>query len=93
MVVAGAPPRAARAQLVRTGTTTIVASSTAQCLDINGASSSAGAKVIQWPCNFAANEQWAVVPYSKNAFFIVVQQTGDCLSVAGASTSAGAQIV
>jgi galactose oxidase len=83
----------AQAQLVRTGYSTIVSASTAQCVDINGGSSTAGASAIQWPCNNAANEQWTVQPYSTGGFRIIEQQTADCLVVSGAATYAGAPIV
>jgi galactose oxidase len=81
------------AEVVRTGYTTIVAASSAQCLDISGGSANAGAAAIQWPCNFAANEQWTVQLYSAGSFRIIEQGTGDCLVVSGAATYAGAPLV
>jgi galactose oxidase len=86
-------PSAGKAEVVRTGYTTIVAASTSQCLDIEGGSLSAGASAIQWPCNFSGNEQWTVQLYSAGAFRIIEQETGDCLVVSGASASSGAPIV
>jgi galactose oxidase len=83
---------AGEAQVVRTGYTTIVASNSAKCIDISGASTAAGAPAIQWHCNFGANEQWTVQLY--NGYFrIIEQQTGDCLVVSGGSTTAGAAMV
>ncbi len=94
LLVAGGVSGQARAEVVRTGYTTIVAASSSQCLDINGGSAAAGTAAIQWPCNQSANEQWTVQPYSSTgAFRIIEQQTGDCLVVSGASKSAGAAIV
>jgi galactose oxidase len=93
ILVAGGVPGQARAEVVRTGYTSIVAASSSQCLDINGGSTAAGAAAIQWPCSQAANQQWTVQPYSTGAFRIIEQQTGDCLVVSGASKSAGAAIV
>jgi galactose oxidase len=94
VLLAGGVATQAQAEVVRTGYTTIVAASSAQCLDINGGSTAAGAAAIQWPCNQSANEQWTVQPYSTTgAFRIIEQQTGDCLVVSGASKSAGAAIV
>src|SRR5438132_1666585 len=81
-----------RAEVVRTGYTAVVAASTGKCLDITGASSTAGAAAIQWRCNFAPNQQWTVQPFN-SAYRVVEQQSGQCLSVAGASTTAGAAIV
>jgi galactose oxidase len=82
----------AHAQVVRTGYTTIVASNSAKCVDISGASSAAGAGAIQWHCNFASNEQWTVKPYGGYSR-IMEEQTGDCLVVSGSSTAAGAALV
>jgi galactose oxidase len=86
-------PSAARAEVVRTGYTSITAASTSQCLDIYGGSTAAGAAAIQWPCNQAKNEQWTVQLYSANAFRILEQATGDCLVVSGGSLSAGVALV
>lgn len=86
-------PCGAPAQVVQTGYTSIVATGSAKCLDITGASKSAGASAIQWHCNGGSNEQWTVQPYSTGAFRIIEQQTGDCLVVSAGSTSAGAQLV
>ncbi|MEO8213857.1 MAG: RICIN domain-containing protein, partial [Myxococcales bacterium] len=82
----------ARADVVRTGYTPIVAASTGKCMDVSGASTTPGAPVIQWRCNFASNEQWTVQPFN-NAYRIIQQKSGQCLSVAGGSTVAGAAIV
>jgi galactose oxidase len=81
-----------KAQVVRTGYTSIVAGNSAKCLDIAGASLTAGATAIQWHCNFASNEQWTVQNYN-GSFRIIEQQSGDCLVVSGASNAAGAQLV
>jgi galactose oxidase len=90
MVVAGAPT--ARAQVVRTGFTTLVVASTGKCLDISGASKTSGAAAAQWHCNFNPNEQWNVQPFG-GAFRVIEQQTGQCLAVAGASTGSGAAVI
>jgi galactose oxidase len=79
-------------QVVRTGFTSLVASSTGKCLDISGASSSPGAAAVQYHCTFKPNEQWNVQPLN-GAFRVIEQQTGQCLAVAGGSAATGAQIV
>jgi len=81
-----------KAQVVRTGYTSIVAVNSAKCLDINGASGSPGAAAIQWHCTSNSNEQWTVQNYNGD-YRIIEQQTGYCLVVAGASASEGAQLV
>jgi galactose oxidase len=86
------PAPLARAEVVRTGYTSLVVSSTGKCLDISGASTTSGAAAVQWRCNSAPNEQWTVQP-SGGAFRVIEQQTGQCLSVSGGATAAGAQIV
>ena len=81
-----------RAEVVRTGYTSVVVASTGKCLDISGASTSPGAAAVQWHCNSQPNEQWNVQPFN-GSFRVIVQQSGLCLAVAGSSTAAGAQIV
>src|SRR2546423_3606148 len=83
--------RAAKAEVVRTGYSVIVASS-GKCLDITGASNTPGTAAVQWHCNFASNEQWTLQPHN-GAFRIVEQQNGQCLATAGGSTATGAAIV
>jgi len=85
-------PQKGKAEIVRTGYTTIVASNSAKCLDITGGSTAAGATAIQWHCDGGTNEQWTVQLY--NGYFrIIVERSGDCLVVSGASTAAGAPLV
>jgi galactose oxidase len=86
-------PSVGKAEVVRTGYTSIVAANSGKCLDISGGSLSPNAPAIQWHCTFAANEQWTVKPYSGGAFRIIERQSGQCLAVAGSSTTSGAQIV
>jgi galactose oxidase len=81
-----------RAEVVRTGYTSIVAAGSGKCVDITGASMAPGATAAQWRCNFAPNEQWTVEPYN-GSYRVIVQQSGQCLAVAGGSMSSGAQIV
>ncbi|HVT07138.1 MAG TPA: RICIN domain-containing protein, partial [Polyangia bacterium] len=80
----------AKADVVRTGYSVIVAGNSGKCLDISGASNTVGTAAIQWHCNFAGNEQWTLQPHN-GAFIIVEQKNGQCL--AAASTAAGAAIV
>jgi galactose oxidase len=85
-------PATGKAEVVRTGYTSIVAANSAKCLDISGASSAAGTSAIQLYCTSGPTQQWTVQNYN-GSFRIVDQPTGDCLVIAGASTTAGAQLV
>jgi galactose oxidase len=82
----------ARAEVVRTAYTSIVAASSGKCLDITGASSTPGAAADQWRCSLAPNQQWTVQPFN-GSYRVIEQQTGQCLAVDSGSTTAGAQIV
>ena len=81
-----------KAEVVRTGYTSIIAANSSKCLDIYGGSSAAGAAAIQLYCTSSASQQWTVQNYN-GSFRILQQQTGDCLVIAGGSTTAGAQLV
>jgi hypothetical protein len=87
-----ASAREARAELVRTGYTSIVAESTSKCLEIAGASASAGASADQSSCDQQPNQQWTVQPFG-GSYRVIEKQTGQCLVVANASTASGAQVV
>lgn len=82
----------ARADVVRTGYTPIVAASTGKCLDVSGSSTTSGAAVVQSRCTFGTNEQWNVQPFN-GAYRVIQQNSGQCLAVTGGSTIAGAQVV
>lgn len=62
-------------------------------LDVNGASTSTGAKVIQWNGNGGANQQWSLVPVSGGYYNIVNRNSGLLLDVTGSSTSPGASVI
>src|SRR5882762_4462769 len=64
-----------KAEVVRTGYTTIVAANSGKCLDIYGASASPGTRAIQWHCNFDNNEQWTVQPYNGDENITVLAGT------------------
>jgi galactose oxidase len=81
-----------RADVVRTGYTTLTVASTGKCLDIGGASAAAGAAANQWHCNFNPNEQWTVQPFN-GAFRVLVQHSGQCLTPADASGGVNSPVV
>ncbi|MFI0924889.1 RICIN domain-containing protein [Streptomyces sp. NPDC021012] len=65
------------------------------CLDVTGASTSAGAQVIQWTCgNAKPNQQWRMTPVpGSGAKQLVSVNSGMCLDVSGNSRTGGAQVV
>jgi galactose oxidase len=86
--------RQSSAEVVRTGYTTFVAGNSGKCLDVLGASTSAGSAVVQSHCTFASDQQWTVTASgtpTKPSFEIVQQQTGFCLD--NQSSTSTAQLV
>jgi len=53
-----------------------------KCVDVNGASSTDGAKIQQWTCNSGANQQWTVDGST-------VRSLGKCMDTAGGATADG----
>lgn len=69
----------------------IVSAHSDKCIDINGASTSPGAKAIQWLCHQGQNQQFNLQPFG-STYQIASVNSGLCLQPNGASTSAGAQL-
>ncbi|WP_328953535.1 RICIN domain-containing protein [Kitasatospora purpeofusca] len=61
------------------------------CMDVSGASTAAGAKVVQWPCavNVSSNQRWLVTA-TTGGYRIVSQKSGLLLTTA--STTDGALV-
>ena len=59
--------------------------------DVSGASTNAGAQVIQWGYNSGANQQWKFIPVGP-FYQIVNLHSGLYLDVPGASTTAGTNL-
>jgi len=62
-------------------------------LDVTSASTSTGAKVIQWNSNGGTNQQWRLVPVSGGFYNIVNRNSGLLLDVTSSSTGPGASII
>jgi galactose oxidase len=64
------------------------------CLNINGASTSSGAQLIQWPCQAASqtNDQW-ILTQQGGAYHISSVKSGMCVNISGASTASGANAI
>ena len=61
-------------------------------LDVNGASKTSGAGIIQWPQNGGTNQQWVVTASGSN-YKIANRNSGDVLDVSGASTASGGAVI
>jgi hypothetical protein len=59
------------------------------CLDVYGASASAGAAIDQWTCNGQSNQQFQFVPVSGGYGEIEAQNSGQDVAIAGGSTASG----
>jgi len=67
--------------------------SSGQFMDVNGASLTGGAAVIQWPNNGDPNQRWQFDDFGSGVFAIESVNSGLVLDVSGASTDAGAAVI
>ena len=68
---------------------TLVGAGSGRCLDVTGASQSAGTALQIWDCNSGANQKWRL----DDSGSITGLQSGLCLDVSGAATANGAPVV
>ena len=71
----------------------IVSRNNGKCLDVFGASTDAGASVIQWVCHGGPNQQWRLEPIGGGAVRIIARHSGLALDVFGASLDDVAPII
>ncbi|MFE9450210.1 RICIN domain-containing protein [Streptomyces sp. NPDC006739] len=71
----------------------ILNKSSGKAADVSGASSTAGANVIQWNDTGAQNQDWRFVPVGDGSYEIVNQNSGQLMDVTGASTADGATVL
>jgi len=62
-------------------------------LDVFGASTANGARVIQWPWHGGRNQQWRMVSVSGGAYAVISVHSGKALDVEGASLADGARVI
>lgn len=74
------------------GYVNIVNRSSGKCLDVNQASTSDMAPIIQWACGSGPNQEWEVV-LSGSFIQLKARHSGTCLDVPGQSTALGTQLV
>jgi hypothetical protein len=77
------------------GSYTLVSASDGMLADVSGASTTAGAQVIQWPANNGANQKWTLVPVpdANQTYRVENRQTGGRLDVNGDSTADSATLL
>ncbi|GJF33607.1 glycoside hydrolase [Kitasatospora sp. NE20-6] len=64
-----------------------------QVVDVDKASTSDGAGIIQWPATGGTNQTWNLRRAHGNVFSLVSAKSGKCLDVSGASTTAGGKLI
>ncbi|MFC8452451.1 RICIN domain-containing protein [Kitasatospora sp. NPDC057223] len=65
----------------------------AQAVDVDNASTSDGAAIVQWPATGGANQRWNLRRAYGNVFSLVGAGSGKCLDVSGASTARGGALI
>jgi hypothetical protein len=74
----------------RPDTYTVVNQHSGKCLDVNGASTTDGAAVIQWTCSGTTNQMFTLRPVTalgnSQDYQLVAVHSGKCVDVAGVST-------
>jgi hypothetical protein len=63
-----------------------------KCLDVEGASTSAGARIMQHTCHSGKNQNWTFDPQHDGTYKIVAEHSKKCMDVSNYSTSNGAKI-
>jgi hypothetical protein len=62
-------------------------------MDVEGASTSPGARFIQWPCNNGFNQQFRLEGTGGGYYRFRPRHSEQCMDVSGASQSPGASII
>jgi hypothetical protein len=65
---------------------TLRARHSGKCMDVAGASKTAGANVIQQTCNGNDNQRFRLLPYGNGYFAIQAKHSDQCLGIAGGAT-------
>lgn len=74
------------------GVHTLTNGNSSLLMDVNGASTATGAKIIQWNSNGGANQRWTFTRVADNVYTITSVNSGLCLDVPNGSTSSGVQL-
>ncbi|MFJ8360925.1 RICIN domain-containing protein [Streptomyces sp. NPDC093984] len=89
---AGAGTWTADSGIPTTGVHTLTDVNSALLLDVSGASTSNGAKVIQWTSTGGTNQQWTFTRVGDNVYTLKSVNSGLCLDVPNQSTDTGVQL-
>ncbi|MER5638780.1 RICIN domain-containing protein [Kitasatospora sp. NPDC002227] len=71
----------------------VVNRNSGQCLALPGASTQAGAQLVQWPCGQWKDHYWAFELDTNGQVHIVNYNSRQCLALPGASTQPGAPVI
>jgi subtilisin family serine protease len=71
----------------------VVARHTGKCLDVFDASTSNGAKFIQWPCIGEPNQEFQIIPVGDNYYKFIARHSNRVMAVLNASQANGALVV
>ncbi|MED5620931.1 RICIN domain-containing protein [Ideonella sp. BN130291] len=79
----------ARALAEEAATTKIVAEHSGKCLNVEGGPEATqdGARIIQWACNGASNEDWTLVSDGNGHVSLVARSSNKCVQPAGGGTA------
>ncbi|WPB82683.1 RICIN domain-containing protein [Archangium violaceum] len=72
---------------------TVRARHSGKCMDVGGASTAAGANVLQYTCNGSNNQRFRLVPYNNGYFALQAKHSNQCLGIARASMDDGGFLV
>lgn len=77
------------------GYDTLTNTSSGDLADVQGASTTAGAPVIEWPSNGGANQQWQLVPVpvAGATYVLTNRNSGLVMDVSGGSTADGGAVI
>jgi hypothetical protein len=71
----------------------LVSVNSGRCADVELASASTGANVLQWDCGTQSNQKWILEPTPNTPYFrLRATHSGKCLDVYGGSTADGANV-
>jgi len=91
-VTAGTWSAAAGSEPADGSTHYLTSASSGLVMDVSGASTADGAKVVQWSNHSGTNQQWTVHSVSGKVFTLVNVNSGKCLETPNQSTAQGVQL-
>ncbi|MFI6435196.1 RICIN domain-containing protein [Streptomyces sp. NPDC050759] len=74
------------------GIHTLTNPNSSMVMDVASGSTASGAKIIQWPSNGGANQQWTLTKMADNIYTLKSVKSGLCLDVPNQSATTGVQL-